>query len=314
MPVEIIGMVGTRDASEIKGPLVDGPVVDWMDGPVIDPDYLVDIARAHDDGGLRPRAHRLRRRRPRGLGRRRARCCNCTEAPEGAGRPPARLRPAGRAGPHGGHARPPHRRRADRASTSSPAATRRTSAARATSYPTTPATGAPREMMAIAAPPLDRGRALRLRGRVLPLRGRLQLGEAGHSRGHPAVLRAAPRRRRSRSVRPRPTSTPSGASPGPRWPPGWTTIDEAAAKYGRKLRYSISLRPIIADTEDEAWEKAEWIAETTAERIELAKERMAGHKDNYAGSGREPQRHLLGRPRHGRHHLGRPQATHRDVR
>ena len=60
MPVEIIGMVGTRDASEIKGPLVDGPVVDWMDGPVIDPGYLVDISRAHDDadfdrvlGGLR---------------------------------------------------------------------------------------------------------------------------------------------------------------------------------------------------------------------------------------------------------------------
>ena len=40
MPLEIIGMVGTRDASEIKGPLIDGPVVDWTDGPVIDPDYL----------------------------------------------------------------------------------------------------------------------------------------------------------------------------------------------------------------------------------------------------------------------------------
>src|ERR1700742_4770035 len=52
MPVEIIGMVGTRDASEIKGPLVDGPVVDWMDGPVVDPSYLLDIARAHDDGGF----------------------------------------------------------------------------------------------------------------------------------------------------------------------------------------------------------------------------------------------------------------------
>src|ERR1035441_6224105 len=52
MPVEIIGMVGTRDASEIKGPLVDGPVVDWMDGPVIDPDYLVEISRAHDEGGF----------------------------------------------------------------------------------------------------------------------------------------------------------------------------------------------------------------------------------------------------------------------
>src|ERR1700685_1452441 len=52
MPVEIIGRVGTRDASESQGPLVDGPVVDWMDGPVIDPDYLRDISRAHDDGGF----------------------------------------------------------------------------------------------------------------------------------------------------------------------------------------------------------------------------------------------------------------------
>ena len=52
MPVEIIGMVGTRDASEIKGPLVDGPVVDWMDGPVIEPDYLVAISRAHEQAGF----------------------------------------------------------------------------------------------------------------------------------------------------------------------------------------------------------------------------------------------------------------------
>ncbi len=63
------------------------------------------------------------------------------------------------------------------------------------------------------------------------------------------------------------------------------TIDQAAAKVGRKLRYSISLRPIIGDTEQEAWEKAEWIAETTAERIALAKERMADHKDTYQGLG-----------------------------
>jgi alkanesulfonate monooxygenase len=53
-------------------------------------------------------------------------------------------------------------------------------------------------------------------------------------------------------------------------------IEEVAERMGRSLRYSISLRPIIADTEDEAWEKAEWIAEMTAERIELAKERTAG--------------------------------------
>jgi alkanesulfonate monooxygenase len=63
------------------------------------------------------------------------------------------------------------------------------------------------------------------------------------------------------------------------------TISAAAAKVGRNLRYSISLRPIIADSEGEAWEKAEWIAEETAKRIELAKARMAGRKDSYEGLG-----------------------------
>jgi alkanesulfonate monooxygenase len=62
-------------------------------------------------------------------------------------------------------------------------------------------------------------------------------------------------------------------------------INDVAAKYGRSLRYSLSLRPIIAATESEAWEKAEWIAEKTAERIELARQRMAGHKDSYEGLG-----------------------------
>src|ERR1700677_1591297 len=52
MGIEIIGMVGTRDASEVQGPLVDGPVADWTDGPVIDPGYLVAISQAHDDAGF----------------------------------------------------------------------------------------------------------------------------------------------------------------------------------------------------------------------------------------------------------------------
>src|ERR1700677_1811385 len=64
-------------------------------------------------------------------------------------------------------------------------------------------------------------------------------------------------------------------------------IGKVAAKEGRTLRYSLSLRPIIADTEAEAWEKAEWIADKTAERIELAKNRMAGHKETYTGLGGE---------------------------
>ena len=57
------------------------------------------------------------------------------------------------------------------------------------------------------------------------------------------------------------------------------TIENAASKVGRTLRDSLSPRPIIADTEQEAWDKAEWIAEETASRIELAKERMAGRQE-----------------------------------
>ena len=102
----------------------------------------------------------------------------------------------------------------------------------------------------------------------------------------PSTSRAPPRPP-SRSVRPKPTSTRFGASRETKWRLGCATINEAAAKVGRTLRYSLSLRPIIADTEEEAWEKAEWIAEETAARIELAKERMAGHKDTYQGLGGE---------------------------
>ncbi len=64
-----------------------------------------------------------------------------------------------------------------------------------------------------------------------------------------------------------------------------SAIAAASSRAGRQLRYSLSLRPIIAETEDEAWQRAEWIAEKTAERIELAKERMGGTKDNYRGLG-----------------------------
>jgi alkanesulfonate monooxygenase len=59
-----------------------------------------------------------------------------------------------------------------------------------------------------------------------------------------------------------------------------SVIDTAAAKFGRTMRYSLSLRPILADTEEEAWEKAEWIAEETAARIGLAKERAKGPDAN----------------------------------
>jgi alkanesulfonate monooxygenase len=43
-------------------------------------------------------------------------------------------------------------------------------------------------------------------------------------------------------------------------------LREAAAAHGRTLRFSLSIRPIIADTEDAAWERAERIRSLTAER------------------------------------------------
>ncbi|OAA23888.1 alkanesulfonate monooxygenase [Frankia sp. EI5c] len=43
-----------------------------------------------------------------------------------------------------------------------------------------------------------------------------------------------------------------------------------AAKHGRTLRFSLSTRPVIADTEDAAWARAEAIAAETRRRIEAA--------------------------------------------
>jgi alkanesulfonate monooxygenase len=43
-------------------------------------------------------------------------------------------------------------------------------------------------------------------------------------------------------------------------------VQSEAAKHGRRLRFSVSLRPIVADTEAEAWEKAREILRVTEER------------------------------------------------
>ncbi|MCK9897307.1 LLM class flavin-dependent oxidoreductase [Frankia sp. AgB32] len=43
-----------------------------------------------------------------------------------------------------------------------------------------------------------------------------------------------------------------------------------AAKHGRTLRFSLSTRPIIADTEEAAWDRAEAIAAETRRRVDAA--------------------------------------------
>jgi alkanesulfonate monooxygenase len=44
-------------------------------------------------------------------------------------------------------------------------------------------------------------------------------------------------------------------------------IREVAAKYGRSPRFSISLRPILGETEEAAWARAEQIGDRTEERV-----------------------------------------------
>ena len=282
MPVEMIGMVGTRDASEIKGPLTDGPVVDWMDGPVIDSGYLADISRAHDEadfdrvlvgyGAVAPEAwmvaasvlastsrlgvlvaHRPGFVQPVLL----ARTAATLDHLSGGGRVAIHFITGGdeadqrREGDF-----VPHDARYRR-------------------------TGETMELVRRAFSedvPFD-------------FDGEFFHYEAAFSSVKPVTPGGIPLYFAGAS----PPAIAVGAAnadvyafwgePREAVAARMASIGEAATAVGRTLRYSLSLRPIIADTETEAWDKAEWIAEKTAERIALAKERMTGRQDTYQGLG-----------------------------
>ena len=282
MPVEMIGMVGTRDASEIKGPLTDGPVVDWMDGPVIDPGYLADISRAHDEadfdrvlvgyGAVAPEAwmvaasvlastsrlgvlvaHRPGFVQPVLL----ARMAATLDHLSGGGRVAIHFITGGdeadqrREGDF-----VPHDTRYRR-------------------------TG---ETMSLVRRAFSEDAPFDFDGEFFHY-------EAAFSSVKPVTPGGIPLYFAGAS----PPAIAVGAAnadvyafwgePREAVAARMASIGEAATAVGRTLRYSLSLRPIIADTEEEAWEKAEWIAEKTAERIALAKERMTGRQDTYEGLG-----------------------------
>jgi len=280
MPVEIIGMVGTRDASEIKGPLVDGPVVDWMDGSVIDPDYLRAISRAHDEGGFDRVLIGYGAVGPEGWAVASSVLNNTKKLKVLVAQRPGMIQPVvlarmaatldhltggGRIAIHfiTGGDEADQRREGDFV----PHDTR---------YRRTG------EMMAIARriwhedTPFDFvGEFYRYEGAfssVKPVRD-IPFYFAGASA--PAIVVGAAEA----------DVYAFWGEPRDQVATRMATVNDAAAKAGRTLRYSLSLRPIIADTEEEAWEKAEWIAEETAARIQLAKERMKGHRDTYEGLG-----------------------------
>jgi alkanesulfonate monooxygenase len=282
MPVEIIGMVGTRDASEIKGPLVDGPVVDWTDGPVVDADYLRSISQAHDDGGFDRVLIGYGAVAPEGFAVA-ASVLNCTKtlrvliahrpgfvAPAVLARQAAtldQLSGGGRVAMHfiTGGDEADQRREGDFT--------------------------------------VKEGRYRRT-GEVMYLLRRLWSEDAPFDfEGEFFKVDAA-----FTSVKPvQPDGIPMffGGASGPAIEIGaqyadtyafWgepraavaermRDIEVAVAKFGRPLRYSLSIRPIIADTEAQAWEKADWIGQLAEDRIALAKQKMAGGKDNYTGLG-----------------------------
>ena len=282
MPVEIIGMVGTRDASEIKGPLVDGPVVDWTDGPVIDTDYLVAISRAHEDSGFDRVLVGYGAVGPEGWAVA-STVLNCTEKLKvmvaqrpGFIQPVVLARMAatfdhlsggGRIAIHfiTGGDEADQRREGDFV----PHDTR---------YRRTG------EMMAIARRLWQEDTPFDFAGEFYQYEGAFSSVKPVSRGGIPLYFAGA--------------STPAisvGAAqadvyafwgePRDQVAARMETIDTTAAKMGRTLRYSISLRPIIADTEEEAWEKAEWIAVETAARIQLAKERTDHGPGPYEGLG-----------------------------
>ena len=65
-------------------------------------------------------------------------------------------------------------------------------------------------------------------------------------------------------------------------------VRAAAAVHGRadRIRFSLSLRPILADTEDKAWARAERILERTIEVRQKAGQPVSGHAPQNAGSQR----------------------------
>ena len=282
MPVEMIGMVGTRDASEIKGPLTDGPVVDWMDGPVIDSGYLADISRAHDEadfdrvlvgyGAVAPEAwmvaasvlastsrlgvlvaHRPGFVQPVLL----ARTAATLDHLSGGGRVAIHFITGGDEADQ--------RREGD--FVPHDARYRRTG-----------------ETMSLVRRTFTEDAPFDFDGEFFHY-------EAAFSSVKPVTPGGIPLYFAGAS----PPAIAVGAAnadvyafwgePREAVAARMAIIGEAATAVGRTLRYSLSLRPIIADTETEAWDKAEWIAEKTAERIALAKERMTGRQDTYQGLG-----------------------------
>ncbi|MCU1495372.1 MAG: alkanesulfonate monooxygenase [Acidimicrobiaceae bacterium] len=282
MPVEIIGMVGTRDASEIKGPLVDGPVVDWTEGPVVDPQYLTRISKAHDEAGFDRVLIGYGAVGPEGWAIASAVLHQTKQLKVLVAHRPGHVQPVvlaraaatldhltggGRVAIHmitGGDEADQRRegdfvRHDDR-------------------YRRTGETMSLLRRMWSQADPFDHD------GEFHRYEGAFTSVKPVHPGGIPLYFAGASE-----------TAVEVGAvhadvyafwgEPRAAIAGRIAAVDQAAARHGRTVRYSVSLRPIIADTEKEAWERAEWIASTAEARIAELKQRVEGRRNAYSGLG-----------------------------
>jgi alkanesulfonate monooxygenase len=63
-------------------------------------------------------------------------------------------------------------------------------------------------------------------------------------------------------------------------------VRAAAAKHGRQVKFSLSLRPVLADTEEAAWARADRIVEETKALRAKSGQALSGHAPPNAGSQR----------------------------
>ena len=265
-------MIATRPSSETR------PAA----GP-LDRRRLHARVRARARGGrLRPRADRLLLGRPGRLRDRRRRL-RPHRAPRRAARPPPRLRRADRGRSQAGHARPVLRRAAGRARISggSDADQRRDGdfLDHDARYRRTD------EYLEILRAVWTADAPVRSRGRVLPLRGRLtpRCGCVAASRTCRSTS-AAPRTRPSPvagrhadvyALWGEPLDAARPTSSGCRRPPRRT---------GARCGFSLSLRPILGATEEEAWERPYRILDRDARQRRRAGLRDARARRTWARS------------------------------
>ena len=282
MPLEIVGMVGTKDASEVQGPLVDGPVVDWMDGPVIEPEYVTEMAQAHEASGFDRVLIGYGAVGPDGWPIA-ARVLEATERlrvlvahrpgvvqPSQLARQAAtldHLSGGGRIALHfitGGDEADQHR---EGDFVVHDARYRRTA-----------------ETMEIVRRLWASDEPFDYDGEFYRYAGAFTSVKPASEFGIPFYFAGA---------------SPPAIATGSMWADVYAFwgeplaaiaermagIDAATGARGRTMRYSVSLRPIVADTEAEAWERAEWVATETAARIEAAKQRTAELRGAYRGLG-----------------------------